>query len=1231
MADIDWTKYAMKSYGNKFGTKGFTTTDYMNSTGNNWFGISKKNNPFSRANIGGPKGMAAMAAINQGINIGGQLLNKGVTNTTGNVLTTAGSAIGSIPTPYTMAAGIVLTGAGVVANGLTDRVNEGYQKAKNAEINTLADWTSAANDYEGLVADMSQFRDVDLGDLENWGDIGFLSSGSKVKEARRKAQSALNAAKGMRIGNINARGQGINMMNTYNQLGHLTAFGGPLDGVDPSTAIGYSLYTDKFVKDKAKSDTGMTNMFAGTPSTMFNLGGVVQTKGANWGNLTHIDAGGQHENNPNDGVQIGTDNQGVPNLVEEDEVIYNDYVFSNRLVVPRGKRGNYGKRNKYAEGGKMNKGGSKESIMERYEDKALKPFEGLTFADAAKKAEKLSGVNERPNDPIAQRGLESMLVVLAGVQEKEREKEKLKEQQEAIDQMTPEEFAMLQQQMEAQKAAEEQAALQQQQMIPQEMQQMVPQEQMAAALGGPIYGLGGLLDNWDTTPTNNNNQEANIFEDGGFKEWWSKYISEPYLAMLESDDANSKYDANYGALYKAITGEEGPTDSQEVYNALQKIYQQDRSKFKPYDFKTNTFIEENPTGETQILTTEEGSQTIPTVEGPLTEVLAHANLSAEDWSKLSEKQQDRYIKQYKSSLKKDDRVNFQERLDKYNQQQEYNRQIEEYRTAQRNSNLTQEDLSGLTYDQKVKLGRAMDPNFDASKYKTLNERDNLDADLVKLSKDNNVTLGQLNENLAPSTMHKDWQIVNPEEAWNTTTTYDWNNPIYGGAHDVVAGNTEGRYQPRDWKNEEGKIVVGDKTYKNMKDYETSDEYLLPRYELAKSAAAQDEEGQKLWNSYIASLNPNYAASYNPSIVFGENYANSLQDYDAFKKYITDNYSTLNTGDNRSGFFDQIPGQMHGMIPENQQQARELYQMKGNEGTYLTPEGNWRDYYSIVNTTDDGKGTKIYTLDPNAGIVFNRANGLPQGVELNPDGTYKGAPLNTENDPFPKAANWPYLAGIGLQAGALGYNMLTPADYSNADAMISAAKAAGTWTPISAKYAGQELPYKPAPDTLFGKLAGQTLKGARDIINNSRGNAGATVAGLIGNTYAGNIAYGDAHEKWRQGNWGMLKDVQTFGLQRDTSNYDRQLKADMSNQDAESRARGYTLEGQRAGYAMRQAIDDAKANAISAGISGIGSLLYNWADSDYKNKLIGWGIKHGAYAPQKVSKGGKVRRRKGLSF
>jgi len=32
---------------------------------------------------------------------------------------------------------------------------------------------------------------------------------------------------------------------------------------------------------------------------------------------------------------MGVDSEGTPNLVEEDEVVYNDYVFSDRLTVPK--------------------------------------------------------------------------------------------------------------------------------------------------------------------------------------------------------------------------------------------------------------------------------------------------------------------------------------------------------------------------------------------------------------------------------------------------------------------------------------------------------------------------------------------------------------------------------------------------------------------------------------------------------------------------------------------------------------------------------------------------------------------------------------------------------------------------------------------------------------------------------------------------------------------------------
>lgn len=63
------------------------------------------------------------------------------------------------------------------------------------------------------------------------------------------------------------------------------------------------------------------------------LGGYLgQTHGSNWSNnVTFINEGGLHSENPYDGVQVGVDENGVPDLVEEGEVIFNDYVFSNRL------------------------------------------------------------------------------------------------------------------------------------------------------------------------------------------------------------------------------------------------------------------------------------------------------------------------------------------------------------------------------------------------------------------------------------------------------------------------------------------------------------------------------------------------------------------------------------------------------------------------------------------------------------------------------------------------------------------------------------------------------------------------------------------------------------------------------------------------------------------------------------------------------------------------------------
>lgn len=119
------------------------------------------------------------------------------------------------------------------------------------------------------------------------------------------------------------------------------------------------------------------------------FGGELNTQGGDFTNgLTYIDNGGSHEANPFEGVQMGIDPQGVPNLVEEGEVIFNDYVFSNRMKVPK-------------------------AIRQKY-----KLRDNITFAEAAKKLSKES--EDRPNDPISKRGLESFMSALAESQEEVR-------------------------------------------------------------------------------------------------------------------------------------------------------------------------------------------------------------------------------------------------------------------------------------------------------------------------------------------------------------------------------------------------------------------------------------------------------------------------------------------------------------------------------------------------------------------------------------------------------------------------------------------------------------------------------------------------------------------------------------------------------------------------------------------------------------------------------------------
>lgn len=138
-------------------------------------------------------------------------------------------------------------------------------------------------------------------------------------------------------------------------------------------------------------------------SNKYSLGGDFSN------GVIQINSGGLHSTNPNEGVQMGVDSQGIPNLVEEGEVVFNDYVFSNRLVVPKDVR------NKYK----------------------LRGNKDITFADAAKKLAKES--EERPNDPISKRGRDTMLSYLMEDQEEIRMKKKKNDLRKSFNKLSPEE------------------------------------------------------------------------------------------------------------------------------------------------------------------------------------------------------------------------------------------------------------------------------------------------------------------------------------------------------------------------------------------------------------------------------------------------------------------------------------------------------------------------------------------------------------------------------------------------------------------------------------------------------------------------------------------------------------------------------------------------------------------------------------------------------------------------
>jgi len=180
--------------------------------------------------------------------------------------------------------------------------------------------------------------------------------------------------------------------------------------------------------------------------------------------LIKINQGGTHEQNPLNGVPMGFDENGIPNLVEEGETIFDNYVFSNRLA-PTEKQ--------LADGG----------LATKYKDH--------TFADISEKIAKQ--FEETPVDPIARESFKESMQRLKTIQEQVREENAVPEAQQMPEQsIAPESMESVGQAPMEDQMSMEQMPQEVPQEYPQDMMEQVPmQPEMMQAYGGNLFADGG--------------------------------------------------------------------------------------------------------------------------------------------------------------------------------------------------------------------------------------------------------------------------------------------------------------------------------------------------------------------------------------------------------------------------------------------------------------------------------------------------------------------------------------------------------------------------------------------------------------------------------------------------------------------------------------------------------------------------------------------------------------------
>lgn len=338
-------------------------------------------------------------------------LNSGVGSGISQVGNQVGSLVGKV---NPLLGSMVQVGSGIVG-GLTNRafgskINEENVESVNQNISELSNFNSNAADFDTFISNQQSAPVAYNFNNSFIGKDGWFSN--KAKNKAKALRNELNLAEAFRDRAIINNAQNIETERSKDLFSNFKSFGGVLNleaqggkiEINPKNKGKFNVTkerTGKTTEELTHSKNPLTRkraIFAQNAAKWNHSNGGFINIDPNFNmGIQYINEGGTHKENPYGGVQIGVDNEGVPNLVEEGEIIYNNYVFSNRINMPN-------------------------KVKNKYKLRETKP---ITFAEGIKQLSK--EYEETPNDIISKRGLDAMMNDL--MQEQESLKQKKEERQ----------------------------------------------------------------------------------------------------------------------------------------------------------------------------------------------------------------------------------------------------------------------------------------------------------------------------------------------------------------------------------------------------------------------------------------------------------------------------------------------------------------------------------------------------------------------------------------------------------------------------------------------------------------------------------------------------------------------------------------------------------------------------------------------------------------------------------